>query len=224
MKTRSLFKPLTIGLTAFMLFTSATIQDKQDEKLRDATAVIRDFGAMHEKIPHQLFEQTQGLIIIPKMINAGLVVGGKRGKGVAIVKGTDGKWSNPVFVTLTGGSLGLQAGVQSVDLVLVFKNRETLTKIGKGSFTLGGDISVAAGPVGRNSTANTDYKFEAEVYSYSRSRGLFAGISLNGASLSVDKKANSAFYSNDNSARDIFFSSKTSSASARDLREALRAL
>jgi SH3 domain-containing YSC84-like protein 1 len=222
MKALSLLKPLTVMLTVFMLFTSATIQDKQDEKLKDATAVIRDFGKMHEKIPHQLFEQTQGIIIIPKMINAGLVVGGKRGKGVAIVKSANGKWSNPVFVTLTGGSLGLQAGVQSVDLVLVFKNRETLTNIGKGSFTLGGDISVAAGPVGRSSTANTDYKFEAEVYSYSRSRGLFAGISLNGASLSVDKKANKAFYSNDNSAREIFLSSKPSSAG--ELKAALNSL
>jgi lipid-binding SYLF domain-containing protein len=96
------------------------------------------------------------IIVIPHMINAGLAVGGKRGKGVAIVKMADGKWSNPVFVTFTGGSLGLQIGVQSVDLVLVFKHKYVLTKMEKGDFTIGGDVSVAAGPVGRSSTASTD--------------------------------------------------------------------
>ncbi|MBW4889322.1 lipid-binding SYLF domain-containing protein [Mucilaginibacter sp. HMF5004] len=225
METIKLFKPVTAVLTAaVMLFSSATVQDKQTDKVQDATAVVRDFGKMQESIPQQLLEVTQGIIIIPKMINAGLVVGGKRGKGVAMVKDADGKWSNPAFVTLTGGSFGLQAGVQSVDLVLIFKKRATLNNIGKGSFTLGGDISVAAGPVGRSSTANTDYKLEAEVYSYSRSRGLFAGISLNGASLSVDEKANKAFYDNDNSAKEIFISSKTTSASVTDLKAALSAL
>jgi lipid-binding SYLF domain-containing protein len=225
MKTVKLFMPVTAMLTAaVMLLSSATIQDKQNEKLQDATSVVRDFGKMKEKIPHELMEHTQGIIIIPKLINAGLVVGGKRGKGIAMVKNADGKWSNPVFVTLTGGSFGFQVGVQSIDLVLVFKNRETLHNIGKGSFTLGGDISVAAGPVGRNSTANTDYKLEAEVYSYSRSRGLFAGISLNGASLAVDKKGNTAFYDKEQSAREIFMLSKTSSAAALDLKAALSAL
>ena len=111
-----------------------------------------------------------------------------------MVKLADGNWSNPVFVTITGGSVGLQAGVQSVDLVLIFKSRETLEKIGNGSFTLGGDISATAGPVGRNSTASTDYKLEAEVYSYSRSKGLFAGISLSGAAIDIDSKGNKAFY------------------------------
>jgi lipid-binding SYLF domain-containing protein len=225
MKTIKLFKPLTAMLTAaVVLLSSATIQDKQTEKLQDATSVVRDFGKMKEKIPQELMEHCQGIVIIPKLINAGFVVGGKRGKGIALVRNADGKWSNPVFVTLTGGSFGLQAGVQSIDLVLVFKNRETLHHIGKGSFALGGDISVAAGPVGRNSTANTDYKFEAEVYSYSRSRGLFAGISLNGASLAVDKKANAAFYDKDQSAREIFMTSRTSSASAVELKAALSAL
>ncbi len=224
MKTPHLLKPLAVMLTAIILFTSATIQDKQSEKVHDANAVIRDFGGMKEKIPHQLVEQTQGIIIIPKLINAGLVVGGKRGKGVAMVKRSDGSWSDPVFVTLTGGSFGFQAGVQSIDLVLIFKDRETLTNIGKGSFTLGGDLSVAAGPLGRNSTANTDYKLEAEVYSYSRSRGLFAGISLNGASISVDKDSNKAFYSNDSDARGILLSSKTSASSVAELKATLSAL
>src|SRR5213078_3571174 len=157
-----------------------------------------------EKIPQKLLEITQGIIVIPKLINAGFVVGGKRGRGIAVVKRQDGTWSDPVFVTLTGGSIGFQVGVQSIDLVLVFKNRETLEKIGKGSFTLGGDASITAGPVGRNSSASTDYKLEAEVYSYSRSKGLFAGISLSGSALDVDSKANENFYGKEVDASTIF--------------------
>ncbi len=141
-----------------------------------------------------------------------------------MVKLPNGKWSNPVFVTITGGSVGLQAGVQSVDLVLIFKSRETLEKIGKGSFTLGGDISATAGPVGRNSTASTDYKLEAEVYSYSRSKGLFAGISLSGAAIDVDSKANKAFYNNDENAGTLFSNSTANtSASVRELKSELKA-
>jgi SH3 domain-containing YSC84-like protein 1 len=138
------------------------------------------------------------------MLNGGFVLAAKRGKGIAIVKLADGTWSDPVFVTITGGSVGLQAGVQSVDLVLVFKNEETLQKIGNGSFTLGGDISATAGPVGRNSTASTDYKMEAEIYSYSRSKGFFAGISLSGAAIDVDKKADEDFYGKDVDAKKLF--------------------
>ncbi|MBA2561703.1 MAG: lipid-binding SYLF domain-containing protein [Chitinophagaceae bacterium] len=159
---------------------------------------------MEENIPEQLLKVTEGIIVIPKLINAGFVLAGKRGKGIAVVKREDGTWSNPVFITLTGGSVGFQAGVQSIDLVLVFKNRETLEKIGKGSFTLGGDISVTAGPVGRNSSASTDYKLEAEVYSYSRSKGIFAGISLSGSALDVDSKLNTKFYGNEVDAASVF--------------------
>src|SRR5471030_1853058 len=104
-----------------------------------------------------------------------------------MVKLNDGTWSDSVVVTLTGGSVGPQIGIQSVDLVLVFRHKGVLTKVKNGDFTIGGDASAAAGPVGRTTSANTDYKLEAEVYSYSRSRGLFAGLSINGTSISVDK-------------------------------------
>jgi lipid-binding SYLF domain-containing protein len=106
-------------------------------------------------------------------------------------------------------------------LVLIFKSAETLQKIGKGSFTLGGDISVTAGPVGRNSTASTDYKMEAEVYSYSRSKGLFAGISISGSAISVDTKANEAFYKNDDDAKTLFSSSDNQSASVIKMKSVL---
>lgn len=191
-------------LTLCLSFTTLKSQDKEAEKVSASAKVLNDFVAMKEKIPQKLLQVTQGIIVIPKLINAGFVVGGKRGKGVAVVKREDGTWSDPVFITLTGGSIGFQVGVQSIDLVLVFKNRETLEKIGKGSFTLGGDASVTAGPVGRNSSASTDYKLEAEVYSYSRSKGLFAGISLSGSALDVDSKANTAFYGEETDAAIIF--------------------
>ena len=132
-----------------LFFTSVKSQEKQEDKINAATSVLKDFGKMKESIPGELLKVTEGIIVVPKLINAGFVVAGKRGKGVAMVKLDDGTWSNPVFVTITGGSVGFQAGVQAVDLVLIFKSQETLEEIGKGSFTLGGDISVTAGPVGR---------------------------------------------------------------------------
>jgi len=187
-----------------LLFTTVKAQDKQEEKIEASTKVLKDFSEMKENIPAELLKITEGIIIVPKLINAGFVLAGKRGKGIAMVKLEDGSWSNPVFVTITGGSVGFQAGIQSVDLVLIFKSRETLQDIGKGSFTLGGDISVTAGPVGRSSTASTDYKLEAEVYSYSRSKGLFAGISLSGSAISVDDKANQAFYGKNNTSKELF--------------------
>lgn len=221
MKISKIFLPLLI---LSFVFTTAKSQDKQDDKIQAATKVLKDFIDMKESIPQELLKVTQGIIVVPKLINAGFVLAGKRGKGIAMVKLENGRWSDPVFVTITGGSVGFQAGIQSVDLVLIFKNRETLQDIGKGSFTLGGDISVTAGPVGRNSTASTDYKMEAEVYSYSRSKGLFAGISLSGSAISVDAKANEAFYGNDNDAKTIFADTQNDSENVQALKSVLKGM
>ncbi|TLV03287.1 lipid-binding SYLF domain-containing protein [Dyadobacter luticola] len=196
-------------------------QNKEEDKVKAATAVLNDFNEMQENIPAQLLNKSKGVIIIPKMINAGLMVGGKYGRGLAMVKNDDGEWSDPVFITIAGGSVGAQIGVQAVDLVLVFKSSKSLKEIGKGSFTLGGDVSVAAGPMGRSSSAQTDYKLEAEVYSYSRSKGLFAGITLNGAALAIDDKANRAFYSNWVNANTTFEGSANSSQPVSELRAKL---
>lgn len=223
-----MFKILGISLMVISMcafFTPAKSQQKQEDKVEAATQVLEDFSKMKESIPSELLQITQGIIIVPKLINAGFVLSGKRGKGLAMVKLENGSWSNPVFVTLTGGGVGLQAGLQSIDLVLIFKNRETLENIGKGSFTLGGDISVAAGPVGRSSTASTDYKLEAEAYSYSRSKGLFAGISLNGLAIDIDEKGNSAFYGNDADAKTLFSNNtKDNSASVTKLKSELKSM
>ncbi len=183
-------------LTVALLLTnlSADNRNEQQDKLKASTDVITEFSRMKENIPTRLFGMTEGVVIIPKMINAGFGVAGKRGKGIALVKRADGSWSDPVFVSLTGGSVGLQAGVQSVDLVLMVKSRQTLINIKRNSFNLGGDVSVTAGPLGRNSTVNTDAAFDAEIYSYSKTKGLFAGISLSGSVLDIDEKANRNFY------------------------------
>jgi lipid-binding SYLF domain-containing protein len=219
----NLLKRNVLLLSAVFLFgNSLQAQDKQQQKLDASTRVIQEFGKLRETIPKQLMQKTEGIIIIPGLINAGFVVGGKRGKGIAMVKNENGTWSNPVFLTLTGGSFGFQAGIQSVDLVLVFLNKNSLLDIYKSSFTLGGDISVAAGPVGRTSSAGTDYKLESEVYSYSRSKGLFAGISLSGSSLDIDQKANDSFYGEEDNASALFTSKKASTVpSVKTLKQTL---
>ena len=222
MKTKQLILLFTI--TFFLSSIAANAQNKQIEKIVASTAVIEDFGKMKESIPSELLKVTEGIIIVPKLINAGFVLAGKRGKGIAMVKLENGTWSNPVFVTITGGSLGFQAGIQSIDLVLIFKNAETLLDMGRGSFTLGGDISITAGPVGRSSSAGTDYKMEDEVYSYSKSKGLFAGISISGSAIEVDPKPNEAFYGNESDAREIFNSSKVKSAEVKSLKTELKKL
>lgn len=220
------FLALPFFLSLILVFTSAISadDDKQTERIHSAANVLKEFGKMKESIPHDLISRYEGIVIIPKMINAGLGIGGKRGKGVAIVKLDDGKWSDPVFVTITGGSIGPQIGVQSVDLVLVFRHKGVLTKVKNGDFTIGGDVSAAAGPVGRTTSANTDYKLEAEVYSYSRSRGLFAGISINGSSLSIDKEANHKYYGKGMSSQDIFATAKSNTPAVSTLKEALASL
>lgn len=211
-------------LSLVLVLTSAQNAGKETERIESATKVLNAFSTSDETIPQELLKETEGMVIIPNMINAGFGIGGKRGKGVAVVKLADGSWSNPVFITLTGGSFGFQIGVQSVDLVLVFRHKGVLTEVKKGDFTIGGDISAAAGPVGRSSTASTDHKLEAEVYSYSRSRGLFAGISVNGTNLSIDKSANAKFYGDNVTSQQIFDTGKSSKAAIVALKSALKGL
>ncbi|MDB5008678.1 MAG: hypothetical protein JWP45_3071 [Mucilaginibacter sp.] len=220
MKTfKFLAAPLLLSL--FFILISATDTSRETERIHKAVNVLKEFSKMKDQIPHELLEQYQGIVIMPRLVNAGFGFGAKRGRGVAMVKLENGKWGDPVFVTLTGGSFGFQLGVQSVDLVLIFKNKGVLTKVKNGDFTIGGDVSAAAGPVGRSTTASTDYKLQAEVYSYSRSRGLFAGISVNGTNLAIDKNADAAFYGPDASSQDIFNTAKNNSEAVKLLKETL---
>lgn len=216
LKTMKMQAILMLGLA---ISAPSFAQNKEEDKINAATAVLSDFNGI--QIPAQLIEASKGIIIVPRMINGGLIVGGKHGRGLAMVKREDGKWSDPVFVTITGGSVGAQIGVQAVDLVLVFKSDKSLMNIEKGDYTLGGDVSVAAGPVSKNASATTDYKLEAEVYSYSRSKGLFAGVTVNGAMLDVDVRANTGLYGSKATVKSIFTESNISSKAIDDLREKL---
>lgn len=223
-KIKFLMLPLLLSVIAIFAFATPLKGDKQTERIHSASNVLKAFAGMKESIPHDLIAKYEGIVIIPRLINAGIGIGGKRGKGVAVVKLDNGKWSDPVFITFTGGSVGPQIGVQSVDLVLVFKHKGALSKVKNGDFTIGGDVSAAAGPVGRTSSANTDYKLEAEVYSYSRSRGLFVGISINGSSLSFDKDSNHEYYGEGMSSQDIFATSKSNTSAVRTLKATLASL
>jgi lipid-binding SYLF domain-containing protein len=162
-----------------------------------AAEVLHDLSTIPFRgIPPALLQDARGVAIIPNVLKAGLLIGGRYGRGVILVRQPDGSWGNPVFLTLAGGGIGWQAGVQSTDVVLVFKTTAGLERIllGQDKLTLGADVAVAAGPVGRQAEASTDGLLRAEIYSYSRSRGLFAGVSLEGAGLLMDYAANEAFY------------------------------
>jgi len=148
-------------------------------------------------IPPALLSEAQGIAIVPGVIKIGFVVGGQYGRGVLVVRGKGGAWSNPVFISLMSGSIGWQIGAESTDFVIVFKTPRSIEGIMKGKYTLGAEAAAAAGPVGRSAKASTDIELKAEIYSYSRSRGLFAGISLEGSSLQIDDKSNAAYYEKD---------------------------
>jgi lipid-binding SYLF domain-containing protein len=155
-------------------------------------------------IPKGLLSNAYAVAVIPDVIKVGLVLGGRHGEGLVAVKSPDGHWSDPAYVTLTGGSVGFQAGVSSTDVVLVFRTARGVDTLVNGKFTLGVDAHAAAGPVGRNASASTDVALQSEIYSYSRSRGLFAGVALDGSSLRIDDAADAAMYGGDYTARQIF--------------------
>lgn len=147
-----------------------------------------------QNVPAWLLERAYAVAVVPDVIKVGLGIGGRRGKGALVIRKDNGEWSNPVFVNLTGGSFGFQVGVQSTDVVLVFTSRQSIEGIVGGKVTLGADAAVAAGPVGRQSSAATDIGLNAQVYSYSRSSGLFAGVALDGSAITIDHRSNEQYY------------------------------
>ncbi len=164
-------------------------------KIQEATEVIEEILRIPEKgIPPALLRNAEGIAIIPGVVKIGFVLGGRHGKGIIMIRNENGQWTNPAFVSITGGSLGWQIGAKSTDIILVFKTKKSVTNIMKGKFTLGADAAVAAGPVGRTAGAATDAQLKAEIYSYSRSRGLFAGVSLDGSAISIDYDSNIEYY------------------------------
>ena len=164
--------------------------------LYDATEILTELSTIPAKgIPAAILADAQGVAIIPHVVKAGFVVAGSGGHGLVMVRDVNGNWSTPVFLNFGGGSVGFQAGVESTDVVLVFRNRTSLDRLlaGNGKITLGADASVAAGPIGRQAMAGTDVKLEAEILSYSRSRGLFAGVALDGSVIHPDAHSNALF-------------------------------
>jgi lipid-binding SYLF domain-containing protein len=177
----------------------------EDARAAEAVLTLDEMMRVPENaIPEALLRDAQAIAVIPRVVKAGLVIGGRRGKGLIAVRGADGTWSAPSFITLTGGSIGFQAGVQSTDVVLVFRSQRGVDSIVHGKFTLGADAAVAAGPVGRQAALSTDEQLRAEIYSWSRSRGLFAGIALDGAVLGIDHRANERTYGRNTTPRAIF--------------------
>ncbi len=181
---------------ALIAAPASALPPSNAKTLEHSTEVLDELTKIPLKgIPAALLADAQGVAIIPRVIKAGFVFGGRGGHGVVIAKDKDGNWGDPVFIDLGGASVGFQAGVESTDVVLVFRNRKSLDRLleGKGKLTLGADAAVAAGPVGRMAAAATDAKLEAEIVSYSRSRGLFAGVSLDGTVLNASANSNAMF-------------------------------
>lgn len=180
----------------FSFQAAAASKKDSEERVKSAVEVFGEILNIPEtSIPPSLLNNCAGLVVIPRMVKGAFIVGGQRGKGIMVHRLPKGAWSNPCFVTITGASVGLQIGGQGTDVILVVNNERGFQALLSDSFKFGAGASVAAGPVGRDMTAGTDAKLKAEIYSYSRSKGVFAGVSLEGCALTIDTEANVAYYS-----------------------------
>jgi lipid-binding SYLF domain-containing protein len=193
---------VTVGLAALLLSPSATatysVTAQSDEARRIAEAItvlseIMDAG--DQSVPRSIMQKAEGIAVFPSLLKGGFIVGGQRGRGILSARDPKtGAWSSPAFLTITGGSIGAQIGGQAVDLLLVVQNRRGLEQLVGNQFKIGADASVAAGPVGRDASAATDIQMRAQILSYSRTRGLFAGVTINGSTIRQDRDANDRFY------------------------------
>jgi lipid-binding SYLF domain-containing protein len=193
-----------LAATAVAQVAPALASAREEARLIEASGVLEELFAQRDTaIPAKLMAHAYGVAVIPNVVKVAAVVGGRRGSGAMVVRDDSGKFSDPIMISLTGGNIGWQIGVQSTDIVLVFTTKKGVEGIADGKLTLGADASVAAGPVGRAASAGTDQNFTAEVYSYSRNRGLFAGIALDGSILAIDSKSNKRLYGKSAPASDI---------------------
>lgn len=188
--------------TVFLLWAAIAVttsgQTPGDATVVSAIQVLDEVMAIPaNQIPQSLLKEARGVAIIPGVVKGGFVVGLRHGRGVILVKDEVGNWHQPTFISMTGGSVGWQAGIQSTDVVLVFRTARSVNSLMSGRLKIGVDAAAAAGPIGRETEAATDTRFSAEIYSYSRSRGLFAGVSLEGSGLQMDYLAEQAYYVRD---------------------------
>ena len=200
-------KTLSLSLLCFFLLTSSVYADitKQREILVESVQVLEEVQSSPDhKIPADLVAKAKAIIIFPTLLKGGFIFAARYGTGVASVRNSNtGKWGPPAFLKTYGGSFGFQIGIEAVDLVLLVMTQRGINGLLKSKFTLGADIAVTAGPVGRHAEAGTDVTFKGEIYSYSRSKGAFAGISLKGAVINSDVDSNWAYYDRPLSAREI---------------------
>ena len=193
-----------------VFFTAAPLaQSDQADRVREAGVVLDEISrASDNSVPQSILEKAEAIAVFPSTIKGAFIVGAQRGRGVMSVRDANGGWSNPAFLTLTGGSVGFQIGGQAVDIVLVVMNRRGVENLLMNQFEVGGEASATAGPVGRDTAATTDVQMRAQILSYSRSRGLFAGISLKGAAIRQDTDSNKVFYGSPFRTRDVVLDGK----------------
>jgi lipid-binding SYLF domain-containing protein len=175
---------------------SPTAQSDEAQRISEAITVLSEImRADDQSVPRGIMQKAEGIAIFPSLLKGGFIVGGQRGRGILSARDPKtGAWSSPAFLTITGGSFGAQIGAQAVDLILVIQNRRGLEQLVGNQFKIGADASVAAGPVGRDASASTDIQMRAQILSYSRTRGLFAGVTLNGSTIRQDRDANDRLY------------------------------
>jgi SH3 domain-containing YSC84-like protein 1 len=200
----------SLSLLALLLLAAipGLSEGRKDEvqRLQRATAVFSEIMRTPDKgIPNDLLDKAECVAIVPGLKKGGLGIGGRYGKGVVMCRQPGRKWSAPSFMTVEGGSIGLQIGFQQIDLVMLIMNREGMEKLVGDKFTVGADASAAAGPVGRQASAETNIRLDAQILTYSRAKGLFAGVTVNGAVVKQDKDDNRDFYGKEMNARAILF-------------------
>ena len=184
-----------LGLTS--IGWAASDREATVDRLDHAGAVLHEIMAAPDKgIPEEVLEQAKCVAVVPHMLKGGFIFGAENGRGVATCRTKEG-WSAPAFFTITGGSWGLQIGIEGVDLVMIIQNEDGMKNLINSNFQIGGDASAAAGPVGRHASANTDWKLDTEVLTYSRAKGAFAGLTLTGAALRRDDDSTEAIYGKD---------------------------
>jgi len=208
-----------LAIAASLVITSAVWADTAQERLTEATSVFSEVMKTPDKgIPQDLLSKAGCVIVVPNLKKAAFVVGGEYGKGFAECRNSGGTgWGAPAAVKLEGGSVGFQIGGSSTDLILLVMNRHGMDQLMRDKFTLGADAAVAAGPVGRTAAAQTDARLDAEILAWSRSKGLFAGISLKGAVLRPDEKENTELYGHAMTNKEILAGTMSVPANARSL-------
>jgi lipid-binding SYLF domain-containing protein len=198
---KTMFAVAMLGVGTLCWAGSA--REDASERLENATTVVHEIMGMPDKgIPEEVLEHAKCIAVVPHMVKGGLIFGGKGGKGVATCRTANG-WSAPAFITISGGNWGLQIGVEAVDLVMIVQNEKGMQKLLSSNFHVGGDASAAAGPVGRHAEAGTDWKMDTEILTYSRAKGVFAGLTLEGASIRQDSDSRHAIYGHNVTTRSL---------------------